>query len=262
MDFSGLIGAIGSALKAGLGAITTFINSAISALSAEIQAVWGQVEALASWVFDSISGILDWLKNFPSWFKDNIWDPLISKLEDIRDRLKKFFKPLTDAIKQYKKMMQDNYRLYVKPVIDFIQRIRKVLVIFRILGFKWAKQLDQKLLKLETDIQSAFMASWKNLNILSDWVNFIVDPFGKLSQVPLLGAIADSIGAILGIMWGKQNNPLGAGDQAAQDTDAHYFDPKVAAARFQLSSQIGLLPEDTDYMNQIRKASNDLGYTV
>ena len=262
MGLSDILGIIGGALKDGLSAVVAFINAQLAILWADIQSVLSALGGLAKWAYQAFSDTFDFIGKMWDWLRTKIIDPIISHVQAITDRVKKFLKPLTDLIKRYRKMMQDNYRLYVKPMIDFIQRIRRVLTVFRILGFKWAKQLDARLVKIETEIQSAFMASWKNLNILSDWVNFVVNPFGKLSQIPLLGAISDSIGAVFNMIWGKQNNPLSASDAQKQDADAHYYDQKIMTARFQRGVQIGLLPEDTDYTNAIRKASNDLGYDV
>jgi hypothetical protein len=86
------------------------------------------------------------------------------------------------------------------------------LVLFRLLGFKWAKQLDQYLVNLENKINAGFLGAWKNLNILASWINWITDPLGLWSSNVWFGALGQSITGIWAMIWGTQNQPIGAAD--------------------------------------------------
>jgi hypothetical protein len=142
-----------------------------------------------------------------------------------------------------------------------LQRLRRVLVLFRLLGFKWAQKLDARIQAIETALTNSFLAVFTNLNRLADWINFILDPFGLFQPSVWLRSIAQSVGAIIGIVYGTMNDPGYAPASAQYVTPGGYYQRDNVLARFRQSSTAGILPEDADCIQSLRQSAASLGYT-
>lgn len=259
MDLTGLLQWLGSSIGSQLSTLAEWAQTAIATLWNNLNGVWSAILDLASWVYNLLGEVWAWIQNLWDWLKNHIIGPLIAWLRQWHARLVAFLKPLIDCINKLRKLYAWYWQNILKPVIDKIQRLRQFLVIFRLLGFKWAQQLDSYLVKMEQTIQRNLLAVGANLNILSQWVNFILDPLGNLQPSLLVGSVFKSIGAIWGIIWDKQNVPLVASDAAAQSRDAHQFDRSQVLQSMHAHAAAGVQPEDTSDLAGIQTEWADMG---
>ena len=179
----------------------------------------------------------------------------------IHDYLSKIFGPLLKHIRQIIDAYRQLWNTYVKPIYDFLQRLRRVLVLFRLLGFKWAKQLDQRIVALENAITQSFLGVLANLNRLADWINFIIDPFGLIQPNVWLGSIAQSVGAMIGIVFGQMSSTSFQSTAFDYNVPDGYLNASPMQARITQRYAVGDLPDDTAMLNSLKAAAAQMGYT-
>jgi len=244
MDILGFLSGLGDAIDGALGDVVTWTSGGFATLFGDISGVWDTLTSFISWVWGALTSILGFLSNLWAWLRDHILLKIITFLTSLFERLRQFFKPLIDAIHRQQQQMMLIWNIYIKPIMNFIQALRRFLLIFRLLGFKWAKQLDAYLVSLENKINLAFLGTLRNLNILADWINFILNPFGPFGPAGILGGIFQAAGALWAIIWGAPSTTIGASAQAQNAIDTNYYDYPITLARMKERTAVGLLAED------------------
>jgi hypothetical protein len=257
-----LLSWVTGAIDTSLSSVVNWATAAFGTLGNNIFGLKGVLDGLIDWLGKTLGSLWTWLNQLLTWLNDNILTKLVDYLRKLQDKLKKILKPITDMIDRYRRMLAEMWRLYVKPLYDFIQRLRRVLVLFRLLGFKWAKQLDARLVKMETAISDAFFAVWVNLNQLSNWINYILDPFGLFQPNVWLRSIQASIGAIIGIASDKMNDPGFTLSGPSSTVPDNYYDHDVLAQRCMARLKLGALQEDDDVILELRQSAADMGYVI
>ena len=218
-----------------------FLGGAFSKLVASLLA---HLQALSSLI---INGVI--LK---------IWN----LLNGILDRLRKFFKPLIDFLRKMKAIQDAYFNLYIRPIFDFIQRLRRILVVFRLFHFKWAAKLDQDLAGIEAKIAAQFLAAQRQINALTDWITLITDPFGLYQPGIFVASAVRSIYDLYNALWGAQTVGLASYPTTDQQTDATRYTRTASFASIHLTATAGLQPDDQSRIAQLRTALTALGYTV
>ena len=219
-----------------------------------------------AWLGGTITAALQNLGTFVG----HVWDVLVNGVllklynlvEKILAALRRFFDPLIKLLQAYKQLLDYYFNTYIKPIFDFLQRLRRILAIFRLLGFKWAAKLDQDLAALEGRIAAAFLKVQTSLNQVIDWITFITDPLGIFNPVlTVLSAIA-SIGDLFNALWQAQTFGIPAGPTTDQQAAAAKYTQSQVALQFHAMAQTGVLPDDAARAAQVGEAFQSLGYTV
>lgn len=146
-------------------------------------------------------------------------------LKDIAD-LKKKVTAWIDALIQLMHKLRDLFNKYVlEPMlrtIALIQKIRQFLVIFRLLGFKWAIKLDNLLLSAEQRLVTNVLTLQAYINLALSVLNLIVDPLLILKQNFLLASMLAFLGAVKRVFFFGANRTPSAAEtmQAQQDSGA------------------------------------------
>ena len=97
---------------------------------------------------------------------------------------------MLQAIRLEQAYLQHLFNLYLAPLLNFLQNIRKVLAVFRAMGFKWATKLDNYIAGLEGKITGAFQTVVAAINRHADFLYLLTLPDGFLRLVPLIHAVA------------------------------------------------------------------------
>ena len=260
MNLLGFIQTLGAAFDSQVQALVAWTTAGFSSLFGDISAVNSLLGSLGSTVGSIFSTLWTWLDSLAQWIHDHIIVKLQDLINKIHDFLKRIFGPLLAHIRAIIDAYRRLWLIYVKPLFDFLQRLRQALVLFRVLGFKWAKALDARIVALENALTSAFLATLKNLNMLANWLNFIIDPFGLFQPGVWFGSIAKSIGAIIGMVYGKMNDPTFVDKPLSYSTPDGFYQAQTMAARVHERAIAGLLPEDTATVNSLRASAAQLGY--
>lgn len=261
MGLLGLLSWASDAIDSQIAAVVAWTLAGFGTLFGDISAVNSLLGGLADAVHSILASLWTWLNQLWQW----LYTHLIQKLQDlinrIHDFLKRIFGPIVKWIQQAIATYKQLWNTYVKPIYDFLQRLRRVLVLFRLLGFKWAAALDARIVALENAITTSFLGVLANLNRIADWINFIIDPTGIFAPGVWLGSIAQSVGAIIGVIFGQMNNPAATSPPGQYTTAAGYFDANAMYARIATRNQTGVLPEDLDAVNSLRASAAAMGYT-
>lgn len=263
MDFVGLFGFISDAVGSELTAIVDWATTGFSTLFGDIVSVGGVLGSFIDWVKGALNAIVAFLRGFWDWLKNISLKGIIDWIKRHWDALKRWLKQIKKNLDLYKRNLQDMWNLYVKPFMDFIQRLRRALFIFRLLGFQWAKDLDAYLVKLENKINRAFLGAFQNLNILADWINFILDPLGLWSSNIWLGAIKQSAGAIWAIIWGTPASGLPGTPNPGNTAGVNLYTPTQQKVRVDMRAALGgITPEDAYNANAVIAGWQRLGYPI
>ena len=249
----------GAGISGALASIINYIGGLDTWQTNRVNALFGGLGQALGNIFGSI---IDWLKHL----KDTWLGHLIGS---IWDRVKKIYKSIAGAIKKiiciiqaYEDLVQQYEDKILKPIINLIQRVRRVLLIFRIFHFKFAERLDNYLAIQEAKLARIFLFQRRWLNYVIDGLNLIVDPFGLFNEGMYVKSALRSIGDLFGALWGAQNHPLGSSDARAQAQMAASLDrPQIREYAASVLAT-GLPPTDLATIDQIAAAFAGHGYVV
>lgn len=126
----------------------------------------------------------------------SLWDGFFKKLltkivlgiVDFIDWVEKHLAPILKFLKKLRALIDRYYKLYIKPVLDMIHRVRRVLALMRLLHIKWADALDRRLAATEHAIAGVFLEIRGNLNRVIDLLNSFSHPSGMIRAVILIAA--------------------------------------------------------------------------
>jgi hypothetical protein len=124
---------------------------------------------------------------------------LLKVLQDIVNLLKalgKILAPLLDWLKRLQQIQRQLQMQYLRQFIDIIQRVRKVLAIFRLLHLNFANKLDLYLAKLEGDVGAKWAKLIEHMNAIQSVLDQVIDPTLMLRPGGLLRSVGLMIGAV------------------------------------------------------------------
>lgn len=203
-----VLGAILDALGSLLGSASQ-VQDLSRSISQVEQAAWSNTINVAVWSFGLFGGVLDAIGSLAKTVagallhlvRDIIFGHLLALITAIRD----FLKHLHDLIAPLVKELQTLQREYNKIVgqqmrryLDLIQRIRRILVPFRLLHLGFAKKLDSYLVGLESDIGAKWAKLIAHQNQVLGVLNDIIDPRQLMRPGNTLGSLGQMIGAVHG----------------------------------------------------------------
>lgn len=134
------------------------------------------------------------------------------------------------------------FNRFIGPILNAIQHVRQLLVIFRLFHFKFAAQLDATLANIEYKIASRFEFVWQKMNELLSWAQIISTPTGLFNPVILWGSLMRDIAILRGLTGTGPAAPLLPSDQASQALDRGLFSTGAVAGRTSTWSE-GKLPD-------------------
>jgi hypothetical protein len=172
-DFLGGVGAV-------FGQLAQIFNALFVALynvlAAALNFVWNTLVAVFNFVvqmFQKIAKVLTglWTNHLKPFFTTaiNIIEGMFSALQQ-----------LAKIIQKVIQRIRDFYNTWIGPALtdflDFISRLRAALVVFRILGFNWAKKLDADLAGIQASVTKVIQDIVGSLNDAISILQVMVDP--------------------------------------------------------------------------------------
>lgn len=229
----------------------------ISYLLAIVQFIWSVLVAVANYIWSA----LNWLGHFfYTLFEDVkkafkwIWKEvikggltkLVTLIQKIRTWLSTTLKPLVDFIKKVRKWYDDFFNRWIKPVLKMIQTMRKVLTIFRLLGFKWAIRLDADLAMVEQRIVKYYSVLRGYINQAITWIDLIIDPSGILRRNPLFAALIASQNELRNMVLTAPTRPLTGSETDSQTRDRNQATSATQKSNFTTYYTQGQVTPDDD----------------
>jgi len=173
------------------------------------QAAWTNTIQLAGWAYGALSGIGAALGNLikslaallAHIFGQVIWGFVKRLFEAIKNwitNLRNWIKVHVAALQQIQRNLDRARSQYFRKIIDIVQRIRKILVPFRLLHLGFARKLDLYLVGLEGDIGAKWAKLIQHQNAVLGVLNDIIDPRNLLRPGNTLGSVGLMVAAIHG----------------------------------------------------------------
>lgn len=138
---------------------------------------------------------------------------LVNDYKIFKQAMSTLFGPFIKALQ----WLRDHYYQYIYPWVyaieDLLSRIRAVLTVFRILGFKWAAKLDadiQLVQKWVTEVNQTIVAT---LNTISTAISIFIDPAGIIRRDFFAGTLFSSLAAVKRAAGYGQDAPTSPADQ-------------------------------------------------
>jgi len=220
------LGGIGGEL---FGALDGGINSAL-------QFLWG-----------ILKGVISSVAAFLAHIWNDVIKTVLRKILAAYARLRGILTPIFNHVLRWLQQARAIYdyilRRFVRPYLIMIQRVRQVLQLFRLLGFKWAKRLDARLAAIEQKIVSVFVAIRAPLNQIISFVGLIADPLGILRRNPVIAAVLRDAPEIKNAIDRATAHPQTQGEVNASNRANGWFQPTAAAGNAQYFSQRQLPPD-------------------
>src|SRR5208337_1258798 len=215
----------------GLGDILDgLLQDFLAYLLAILQFIWSVLVFVANYIWAA----LNWIANFfYTLFQDIqkglkwIWESviksgltkLITIFQTIRNWLGGVFKAVSDFLKYVRWWYDYIFNHFWKPILNMIGIMRKILTIFRLLGFKWAIRLDGDLALIQQRIVQYYTTLRGYINQAITWIDLIVDPSGILRRNPLFAALLGYAPEVRNLVLQAPARPLTGGEIDTQTTD-------------------------------------------
>lgn len=200
-DFGGIFDPLLGGLVAIIDAIVAFLNALVAALVNVLNFLYTGELGIFSFSLDSLTAIWKGLKNlmdqiFKVWVLAGLKHllSLIQKLQAWARKLKAWL----DRLRRLQQQQMQAFR----RIINLIQRVRQVLVVFKLFHVKWATKLDNWLVNIEGKLIRHELEIVAKTNEIIGWLNLILDPTFGLSHLPVFLAAGKSISTLLTILTG------------------------------------------------------------
>lgn len=203
--------------------LVSVFNFLYNALVAIANAVVSAVKVIARGFVHVISDIIH--GRFLHLFQDFI---------DLKNKLAAWLAPVLRILQRIRALYQ---QFILKPLlayINLIQHIRQFLVLFRLLGFKWAAVLDNKLVKIEQQAIQNVLVLQAYVNLAISILDLVIDPSLIFRKNVLLASLVAALGVIKRVVFFGANRSPSADEtkQMKQDTSALSPQTKLLASGF------------------------------
>lgn len=248
------------------GSITAALGKVVAFASAIESYLTGYDDSLLSQLKDTLKNIfgsvLSWLRRIAhSWLGQtvkNLWQRAVKIFKAVAGELRLIQK----TIRQYEQLVKHWQDRIMKPALDLMQRIRGVLVIFRLFHFKFAIKLDNYLAKREAAIAHVMIASRRDLNRVLDYLNLIFDPFGYFNQGIFLATAIQSIGGLWSAIVGFPGVSITPDQRRAQSATAHQYDANQVYKTAAIMAATGPTPSQQNDQAAVARALEAMGYNL
>jgi hypothetical protein len=161
--WSAVVGAIDATVLVAIAAI----QDAITALGNAIKAAFAMLARLGGFILNALKSMLNGLLH-----------SILQVLQDIRNILQHIAKdvilPIAKAVQAMRDKILALYKRFIRPLLIWIQDVRRVLNILAIFHVPFAQKLDAKLADLERRITAPLLLLLRYTNQVANWMNLIV----------------------------------------------------------------------------------------
>lgn len=133
-----------------------------------------------------------------------VWDHFFSKLftsvvkffRAAHDWLETHLKPVIDFLKAARAAYERWFNTFIKPFLNVLQHVRRIIGVFRLLHLHFADHLDDVIAKIEGKVVDLALKQIAVYNSLIDAINGLTDPLALLRHPVLVISIRRSIATI------------------------------------------------------------------
>lgn len=218
-DFGGLFDALLNGLAQVIAAIIAFLQELVAVLVQVLNFLFvGEQEIFGF----SLKGLGEVFKSMKTLL-DRIWKSVIvaalKKLYALYQTIQKWAKKLKAWLDRWHALTRKYQIAAMRRIINLIQRVRQILVIFRVFHLKFAQKLDGWLSAIESRLIHREANIIAKTNEIIGWVNFIADPTKLFRMSPLAQSIYRYLRGLRGALGIPESRALTADEQTRQDQD-------------------------------------------
>jgi len=221
--FGGIIDSLVGIINAIIAALVFLFNL----LVAVFQFLYAALVAIANAL---VTGIKLIARGFAHVISDIVHGRFLHLFQDYLDlkaKLTAWLAPVLRILHRIKAIFDKFVLAPLLRYINLIQQMRKFLVVFRILGFKWAKKLDAQLADMERRVV-------QNVLVLESWINFaisavslIMDPSLIMRKNFLLASLLSFLGAVKRVVFFGWNRTPTADETKQMQQGRQLLAPKT-----------------------------------
>ncbi len=198
-DFGGLFSGLLAGLIAIIDAIIAFLNALVQVLVQILNFLFGAIVDTFTFSFKSLGEIFKgWRNIMDQIFK--VWIAgALKHLKDLYDKLAQWAKKLKLWLEKLRRAQRAQLEA-MRKMLNLIQRVRRILVVFKLLHIGLAKKLDNFLARLEGRISTGVLKHLAKTNEIIRWVNLVADPRGLLHPGGQLASVGGILSAVRGAL--------------------------------------------------------------
>jgi hypothetical protein len=216
--FSGIVDSIVGIINSIIAALVFLFNL----LAAAFQFLYSALVAIANAVVTAVKVIARGFIHVLSDIVHGRFLHLFQDYLDLKAKITAWLAPVLRILARIRALFNQFVLAPLLRFINLIQHIRQFLTVFRLLGFKWAKRLDNSLVKLEQKVvtNTLVLQAWVNLAI--SVLDLIVDPSLIFRKNFLLASLLSFLGAVKRVVFFGANRTPSTDEikQAHQDNAA------------------------------------------
>ncbi len=200
--FGGIFDPLVAALAAIIQAIIDFLVALVNALVQILNFLFEGEVGIFGFSSSGLESVFKGIKNI----MDQVFKVWVVKalhhLLDLFRKLQAFVRKLKQWLDRLRKLQQVYQVQALRRFINLIQRVRKILLVFRLFHLKFAMKLDRFLSHIESLIIQRQLQFARKTNEIIGWLNLILDPVRGLSHLPAFLAVTKSADALLQVFTG------------------------------------------------------------
>jgi hypothetical protein len=174
---------LGKAVASGLGKAAVYTAKVVGLVWRGLRYVFEPIFRVVGKTVSSIIGFLH-----------RVFDPIISMLNKVRAWVLRI------------------YNDWVKPVLTAIDIARRMFRLLAMLGFDWARAIDQALGRLSAKISFPFTYVISKLNEAINWINRILTLDGLLQRLTLMRSLIRDVKYTSQLFWNAQTKVYSGGE--------------------------------------------------
>lgn len=222
-DPTGFFGGVTQFLEGILASILAALEYIWVVLVNVVEYLWAVIVFIGNFLFNLFGILGGFVKRVISDIIHGNFRDLVQAFWDLQENLRILFAPILAVIQ----WLRASYFQYVYPwvlrVQELLSELRGFLVVFKLLGFKWASKLDQDIQAIQATITRIQQDIIKTLNTMTSLIQLFVDPAGIFRRDFLAGTLFSSLAAVKrAVAWGA-GRALTTKEQASQDGDKNLF---------------------------------------
>jgi len=214
--FGGVIATLVDAINAIISALVYLFNLLIAVFQFLYNALVAIVNALIRAVQIVVRGFI----HFFTTILPNFLKRLYQDYVDLKAKITAWLQPVLRILMRIRQLFQQYVLAPLLRTINLIQHLRQFLVIFRLLGFKWAARLDTYLTNIEQKLVQNVLVIQAWINLAISVLDLIIDPSMILRKNFLLASLLSFLGAVKRVFFFGANRTPSTDEtaQAKQDS--------------------------------------------
>lgn len=222
--FGGIISTIIAVINAIISALVYLFNLLVEVFNFLYHALVAIANVL-------VKGVKLIARGFVHVINDIIHGRFVHLYEDylkLKAKLAEIFAPVLRILKRIRAIYNQFVLAPLLRMIHLIQQIRQFLVIFRILGFKWAAKLDALLARQEQRLIHNVLVIQAWINLAISIIDLMVDPSLIMRKNFLLASLLSYLGAIKRVFFFGANRTQSTDEVKQSQRDRTSLAPKTA----------------------------------